>query len=236
MVGLILAAGDGRRFSGEGCCKPLLKINGSYLIEYSLRNLEALGANEAFIVVGKYAPDIKAALGEEFRGMKITYVLQPRRAGLIDAVRCACPVLPNDTVCVLLCDEIFIGAEPEKVNMTDGSDFICGYTVPADRDDIKENYAVFCDGDRILRTVEKPKKDLGEKKGSGFCVFRRECFDALDEPYFSSGEGKELCDFINYLILKGKTGIALEIAKEEINVNDPEKLAYAKRLSECSNE
>ncbi len=33
MIGIILAGGNGTRFSAEGCCKPLLKLNGKYLIK-----------------------------------------------------------------------------------------------------------------------------------------------------------------------------------------------------------
>ena len=56
MIGVILAAGDGKRLkksSSEDSCKPLIKIKGKRLIEYSLDNLIELDVEKAFIVVGK---------------------------------------------------------------------------------------------------------------------------------------------------------------------------------------
>ena len=51
MLGIILAGGNGTRFAGKGCCKPLLQINGKYLIEYALDTTASsrLSSSQAFI-------------------------------------------------------------------------------------------------------------------------------------------------------------------------------------------
>ena len=236
MIGLILAGGNGMRFSEEGCCKPLLKINGIYLMEYSLQNLAALGVSEAVIVVGRYGPEIREAFGNEYRGISLRYIVQPSPLGLMNALFVAAGVLKDETVVLQLSDEIYLSPYFQSIREMADADFLCGYTVPEDPEQIKENYALLCDGQTILHAEEKPAQAIGEKKGVGFCVFRRECFTVLKQTYGGGSETANLCDFINLLLNHGKRGVAAEIAKEEININNRQKYLYAKNRLESEYE
>ena len=42
----------------------------------------------------------------------------------------------------------------------------------------------------------------------------------------------DLCDFMNLLIADGKKGIAVHVAEEEININDPDMFVYAEQRLE----
>ncbi len=86
MLGIILAGGEGTRFLRTGCCKPLLKIGGRYLIEYAMDHLAALHVSEAVIVVGKYGNRISGALGNCYHGIPVTYVMQPEPLGIVNAL------------------------------------------------------------------------------------------------------------------------------------------------------
>ena len=236
MVGLILAGGEGTRFSGAGCCKPLITVNGKYLITYSLENLVSLGVDRICIVAGRFARTLQAALGDDYCGVPVEYVLQKKPRGILNAVYTALEAVSGETVVLQLSDEIFIGLRPNAVARIADADFLCGYTVPEDPASILGNYALLCDGETVLSTVEKPETAPNEKKGTGFCVFRPACMELLRTRFLPDSPG-DLCDFMNALIANGKRGLAVEIAAEEINVNDPESLSYAvRRLEEARDE
>ncbi len=233
MLGIVLAGGNGTRFSASGCCKPLLKINGKYLIEYSLDNLIAMHIDRAVIVVGQYEQDIKTALGHRYSHMEIGYARQEMPAGCIHALFSALPYWNGETVVLQLSDEIFIRFDADAVKKSPGSDFICGYTATDNMDAVRDNYAVYCEGrsEKMIRCEEKPKIVQTDKKGTGFCVFDPACILSLKKQYPSACDHfVTLSDYMNSLIAEGKTGLAVPIAKEEININTLEKLQYAERV------
>ena len=231
MHGVVLAGGDGTRFSRFGCCKPLLRINGRYVIEYALDSLNALGAQGALIVVGKYGDRIASALGDAYGSLPLRYVRQTQPLGLVNALFTAAPLLRGQTAAMLLGDEIFIGPTPPAASVLTQADFWCGYTVPADPASIRGNYSIVCGADNtVLTTEEKPQTVVNEKKGTGFCAFNAPCIDVLLSEYAETGgAGQTICDYINLLTARGKRGLAVEIAAEEININGRADYAYARR-------
>ncbi len=236
MVGLILAGGEGKRFSADSCCKPLLSVNGKYLIAYSLENLVSSGVGRILIVAGRFLKELRLALGEEYRGIPVEYVLQKKPLGILNAMYAALPFLQGEPVVLQLSDEIYLAPRPREITKLSEADFLCGYTVPQDRASILGNYAIFCRGEEIVSVAEKPETAPNEKKGTGFCVFSPACMRLLQTKYNARSAG-DLCDFINALIADGKRGLAVEIAAEEINVNDSRTLAYAvRRLENMPNE
>ena len=68
--------------------------------------------------------------------------------------------------------------------------------------------------------------------GTGFCVFSAECFALLRAKYTAQTSVGDLCDFMNLLVENGRKGIAVHIAAEEINVNDPGMYGYAEQRLE----
>jgi MurNAc alpha-1-phosphate uridylyltransferase len=66
MRGMILAAGRGARMGAltEHVPKPLLKVGGRYLIEYSIQALVASGVHDIIINICYHREQIKAALGD----------------------------------------------------------------------------------------------------------------------------------------------------------------------------
>lgn len=233
MLGIILAGGNGTRFAGKGCCKPLLQINGKYLIEYALDNLISMKVDKALVVVGKYEADIKAALGDSYRGVEIGYAVQDAPMGCIHALYCALPYWKGETVLLFLGDEIFCDFDATAVSKIGDADFACGYTVAENEESVKENYSIYCAGksNRLVRCEEKATIVHNNKKGTGFCIFNSACIRLLKERYAYAGDHfVSLSDYMNNLIADGKKGLAIEIAREEININTTQKLQYAKKL------
>ncbi len=228
MVGVILAAGDGRRLknsSNEDCCKPLIKTNRKRLIEYALDNLIELDINEVYIVVGKEGDLIKKILGNEYNGLKIFYVIQQEQKGLINAFIQAIDLIGYDEHVVLqLSDEIFVDLKTELIKnciKVEPYDFYCGVTYEDNPEKIKCNFSVEVDNKGVIREcIEKPAKVINNIKGTGFCIFNTEALQILKGNNVSKTESLyDLCDYINHLIINNKKGLALHIAEKEFNVN-----------------
>lgn len=82
-VAIILAAGEGTRL-GTTQPKALLPLCGRPLISHVVATARAAGLRRLLVVVGRGAKEVAAVLP---RGVEV--VLQPRRRGTADAVRCA---------------------------------------------------------------------------------------------------------------------------------------------------
>ncbi|RLG68981.1 MAG: nucleotidyltransferase, partial [Methanobacteriota archaeon] len=76
MKALILAAGEGRRLAPYSAGKPktLVKIFGTTLLERMLDNLFFSGVREAVIVTGYKNHEIEALVGDNHKGLRISYV------------------------------------------------------------------------------------------------------------------------------------------------------------------
>ena len=76
MQAIILAAGMGRRL-GEltnDNTKCMLQVNGVRLIHRILDSIYETGIRRVVLVVGYKAENVKALIGNEYRGMEIIYV------------------------------------------------------------------------------------------------------------------------------------------------------------------
>ncbi len=234
MVGLILAAGKGSRLSQNGqneVCKALVEVGGVPLISYSLDNLVRLGVKSAVIVIGSHHQEIIDVLGGSYRGIKLQYAIQAQPIGLVSAILCAKEWVADDLV-LQLSDEVFLQPSPaaQLLDAFEKSDFLIGYTT-ASEEKIRQNFSLDVDeNDRLLHCTEKPKEVFNDRKGTGFCLFSKDCYEMLKTAYDAvRNQPNELCDFINFLIESGKTGSAFPIAAEEININTPADLQYARQ-------
>lgn len=231
MVGIILAAGDGKRLkssSNDDRCKPLTEVNEKSLITYALDNLVQLEVDTAYIVVGKEGDLIKTAVGNEYKGISLHYVNQQEQNGLMNALLEALNVMNCDeTVVLQLSDEIFIDLKADSIKKTienNEFDFYCGITYEEDTEKIKNNFSVETDNESVLiKCIEKPQVVTNNMKGTGFTVFSPKTLEIIK----SHIELKDLCDSFNYLTETGYRGLALNIAKREFNINTIEDLEEA---------
>lgn len=226
MVGVILAAGDGTRLKdskGKDCCKPLIELNKKPLITYALDNLLQLDIFEAYIVIGKEGALIQEAIGNEYKKIKIHYVLQHEQKGLMNAFLQALSVIKNDeTVVLQLSDEIFIDLKVDAIKkavQSSNFDFCCGITIEENTEKIKNNFSVETDNESLLiKCTEKPKVVTNNIKGTGFSIFNSKTLKVIKDDY-ESEKLYDLCDSFNYLTESGYCGLALLIAEKEFNIN-----------------
>lgn len=233
MIGIILAAGKGRRLmqdTGIDQSKALLVVNHKRLIDYALENLELMQVEKIYIVVGEHKSEVVEAVGDNYRGIPIAYVIQSEPIGLMNAISKVLPFC--DTGAVLqLSDEVFIDVNTTflKSFQNQTADFLCGIIHERYQERIKENYSVLTDArGYILQTHEKPTELINDLKGTGFCVFNKACIDVLKRVYSEKENTPcDLSDFMNLLIWEGKTGKCFEVAQTEVNINTKADLDFA---------
>jgi histidinol-phosphate/aromatic aminotransferase/cobyric acid decarboxylase-like protein/NDP-sugar pyrophosphorylase family protein len=79
---IILAAGAGRRLRPltDHLPKALVEVNGTPILEGTLRHLAAFGVRDALVVTGAHAGAITGRFGDRFAGVRLRYIHNPRFA------------------------------------------------------------------------------------------------------------------------------------------------------------
>lgn len=111
MKGIILAAGRGTRLypMTKPVCKPLLPVYDKPLIYYPLTMLIQAGVREVLVIVppGEEAT-FASLLGDGSQiGMSLRYAVQQVPRGIADALLIGRDFVGNDSVCLVLGDNIF---------------------------------------------------------------------------------------------------------------------------------
>lgn len=114
MQAVILAAGRGVRMKPltDTVAKPLLKVAGQPLLDYTFDALPDT-VDEVLLVIGYLGDQIRAYLGDNFRGRRVRYVEQKKLEGTAKALSEAKPFLKGRFL-VLMADDIYEKDDIEK--------------------------------------------------------------------------------------------------------------------------
>ncbi|MCD5397056.1 MAG: NTP transferase domain-containing protein [Candidatus Pacebacteria bacterium] len=189
---VILAAGRGIRTYPLTLTKPkpLLKVAGKTILEYSLDNLTSL-VEEVIIVVGYKKEMIQKAIGSNYKGLKIKYVFQKKLSGTGDAIQKAIPHLKNKFL-LLNGDDLY---EQEDIKQ-------CLKKYPCillKQVKNPENYGqVKIKNNQVKELVEKPKKRISNLVNTGLYVLDKSIFDLKIKK--SVRNEYEITDYIKNII------------------------------------
>jgi dTDP-glucose pyrophosphorylase len=234
MKALILAGGRGKRLEAHSAerNKCMIEFAGKPLIEWSFENCIRIAPDEIVIVVGYLAEQIINHYGNSYRGVRIRYAIQREQRGLVHAIETARPFLGASDFMLFLADEILL--DPNHAAMVErfrrGGVFgLCGLTVAASPQAVRNTYAVFEDqGGRILRLVEKPRRAINQYQGTGNCIFSNRILEYIEwTPISQARQEKELPDLIQCAIDDGHIVQSFLVGGRYININTAEDIGLA---------
>ena len=163
MKGIVLAGGSGTRLYPitKGISKQLMPIYDKPMIYYPISVLMLAGIREILIISTPYdLPGFKRLLGDgSDYGVHFDYAEQPSPDGLAQAFTIGKDFIGEDSVCLVLGDNIFYGSGFTKQltnavqNAKDGKDTVFGYWV---NDPERYGVAEFDKDGNCLSIEEKP--------------------------------------------------------------------------------
>ena len=164
MVGLILAGGYGTRLRPltRAVSKQLLPVYDKPMIYYPLSTLMLMDIRKVLVIT---TPDFVEAMCKLLGrgaslGMYIEYKSQTRPAGLPDAFKIGKDFIGDDTVCLILGDNIFYGNGliESLQDVRENMDLGCGASIFAYHVKDPQRYGVieFGEEGQVLSLTEKP--------------------------------------------------------------------------------
>ncbi len=172
--GIILAGGSGTRLYPvtQVACKQLLPVYDKPMIYYPLSTLMLFGITDILIIsTPSDTPKIEALIGTgEELGLRISYKVQPKPAGIAQAFILGKEFIGNDSVALILGDNIFYGVYDflREARGFVGGALVFGYYVSD-----PERYGVveFDPNGKVLSIEEKPAKPKSHYAVTGLYLY-----------------------------------------------------------------
>lgn len=209
MKGVILAGGNGRRLNPltDVTNKHLLPIYNKPMIFYPLQTLLNAGIKEIVIVTGhEYAGGFLKLLGSGRRfGARFSFEIQEEAGGIAQALSLAEHIADEDSIAVILGDNIFEDNFAAAVqNFKGGAQVFLKEVDDANRFGVAE-----IEGDRIIGIEEKPAAPKTNLAVTGLYLYDNSVFDVVKNIKPSSRGELEITDVNNHFINAGKMKFSL---------------------------
>ncbi len=214
MKGIILAGGSGTRLYPLtlGTSKQLLPVYDKPMIYYPLSILLLAGIRDILIIsTPSDLPRFQDLLGDgESLGIRFTYLVQPSPDGLAQAFILGAEFIGDDTVCLVLGDNIIHGEGLSKVlencvGLRKGG-IVFGYPV---RDPQRYGVVEFDAGGRVVSIEEKPDRPKSKYAVPGIYFYDNDVIDIARKLKPSPRGELEITDVNREYLRRGTLHIEL---------------------------
>lgn len=209
MKGIILAGGRATRLYPitKGLCKQLLPVYNKPMVYYPLSVLMLAGIRDILLISTPEAlPHFKTLLGDgRDLGIKLSFAEQAKPRGLADAFLVGEKFIANDSVCLVLGDNIFFGPGL-SASLQQAAKQKDGATVFAYNVKDPERYGVidFDKNGNALSIEEKPKKPKTHWAVTGLYFYDNQVVDIAKKIKPSARGEIEITDVNNAYIQRKK--------------------------------
>lgn len=217
MKGIILAGGSGTRLfpATLPVCKQLLPIHDKPMIYYPLSTLMLAGIREVLIIsTPSDTPRFEQLFGSgEELGMSFSYKVQDAPRGLADAFIVGREFVGDDSVCLVLGDNIFFGHDfvsllhQAAANVTQaGGAGVFGYHV---HDPERYGVVEFDNSGKVLSIEEKPTQPKSNYAVVGLYFYDNKVVDIAAQLQPSARGEIEITDVNTAYLKHGRLSVQL---------------------------
>ncbi|MEG1421418.1 MAG: glucose-1-phosphate thymidylyltransferase RfbA [Citrobacter sp.] len=214
MKGIILAGGSGTRLYPitKGVSKQLLPVYDKPMIYYPLSVLMLAGIQDIIIITTPEDNDsFKRLLGDgsDF-GVKLSYAVQPKPEGLAQAFIIAEDFIGDDSVCLVLGDNIFFGQSFSK-KLREAAENKNGATVFGYQVMNPKSFGVveFDDEYNVISIEEKPKAPKSNWAVTGLYFYDNDVISIAKDIKPSERGELEITSINQEYLKKGKLKVEL---------------------------
>ncbi|MBI1357343.1 MAG: NTP transferase domain-containing protein [Acidobacteria bacterium] len=225
-----LAAGRGTRMGEltEDCPKPMLPLGGRPMLAHQIERLEAAGIREVLIVIGYKGQMVRDYFAQHPPAQaRVEYAVQEVADGTGSAAKLARDFAAGDPFLMVYGDNLVEPAVYQALlEQAAGAEMVLAVKHV---EDPYQGAAVYVDGDRVTRIIEKPPQGTSTTNwvNAGIYVFQPSIFTELDRLVLSPRGEYELTDAVHSVIASGKPVAWRPIEGYWRDVGRPEDLSSA---------